>query len=409
MGNRKIRVLEVCAVDFTVKNLLLPLINRLMKEGYEVEICCTPGNESKKLEQLGYKFKYVYIDRKINLLSNLKSLIGLYRVMKDGKYDIVHVHTPLASALGRIAAKLARIPIIIYTAHGFYFHENMPKIEYKIFTTLEKILGKYFTDYIFVQSEEDYKTAKQLGIIEEDKISCISNGIDLEKFDPENVQIDTVAFKSVLGIPPEGKVITFIGRIVKEKGILDLLDVFIKLANDYKDIYLLIVGDVSSNERDIKTKERIKDILKDKNIGNRIIMAEYRDDIPEILKISDIFVLPSYREGLPRSIIEAMAMSKPVVTYNIRGCREEVVNGETGFLVSPGDLNGLYSSIKKILDNPELAKEFGSNGRRRAEELYDEQKVLEKELKIFRFLEAQRLGDNRNKSATKSLKEKEKI
>jgi len=139
MGNRKIRVLEVCAVDFTVKNLLLPLINRLMKEGYEVEICCTPGKESKKLEKLGYKFKYVYIDRKINLLSSLRSLVGLYRVMRDGKYDIVHVHTPLASALGRIAAKLAHIPIIIYTAHGFYFHENMPKLEYKIFTTLAHI------------------------------------------------------------------------------------------------------------------------------------------------------------------------------------------------------------------------------------------------------------------------------
>jgi len=394
MVNRKIKVLEVCAVDFTVKNLLLPLIDRLVQEGYEVEICCTPGKDSKKLEELGYKFKYVYIDRKINILSNLKSLIGLYRVMKDGKYDIVHVHTPLASALGRIAAKLAHIPIIIYTAHGFYFHENMPKLEYKIFTLLEKILGKYFTDYIFVQSEEDYKTAKQLGIIGEDKITCISNGIDLEKFNLENVRIDTGAFKSVLGIPPEGKVITFIGRLVKEKGILDLFDVFIKLAKDYNDIYLLIVGDVSPNERDTRTKERIEDILEDKNIGGRLIMAGYRDDIPEILKISDIFVLPSYREGLPRSIIEAMAMSKPVIATNIRGCREEVVDGITGFLVSPGDLNGLYSSIKKILDNPELARELGSNGRRRTEELYDEQKVIEKELKLFRFLEAQRLGDN---------------
>ena len=380
MGNRRIKILEVCAVDLTVKTLLLPLINKLMEEGYDVDICCTPGNESKKLEQLGYKFKYVRIDRKINPLSNFKSLIGLYRVIKSGKYDIVHTHTPSASILGRIAARLARVPIIVYTAHGFYFHENMSKFEYKFFTTLEKILGRYFTDYIFIQSEEDYRTAKQLRIIGENKMIYIGNGVDLEKFNIENVQIDTVSFKTALGIPPEGKVITFIGRLVKEKGIIDLIDAFVKLARDYRDVFLLIIGDVTTNERDDKTKEEIKEILENVNFKDRFIITGYREDIPELLKISDIFVLPSYREGLPRSIIEAMAMSKPVVTYNIRGCREEVINGETGILVSPGDIESLSSAILKLYKDPELRKRMGNNGRKRAEELYDERKVIEKEL-----------------------------
>jgi len=386
MEHRKLKVLEVCAVDFTVKTLLLPLINKLIKEGYEVYICCTPGKESKKIEQAGHTFKYVHIDRKVNPLSNFKSIVALYKVIKRGNYDIVHVHTPSASVLGRIAARLARVPIIVYTAHGFYFHENMSKFEYKFFTTLEKILGRYFTDYIFVQSEEDYKTAKQLKIIGESKIVCISNGVDLEKFNIENVQIDTASFKTALGIPPEGKVIIFIGRLVKEKGILDLLDAFVKLAKDYNDISLLIVGDVAPNERDNRTKEKIKNILEDKNVGGRIIITGYREDIPELLKISDIFVLPSYREGLPRSIIEAMAMSKPVVTYNIRGCREEVVDDETGILVPPGDIESLATAILKLYKNSELREKMGKNGRRRAEELYDERKVIEKELLILKKL-----------------------
>lgn len=397
MEYKKLKVLEVCAVDVTVKNLLLPLINRLIKDGYKVDVCCTPGKESVKLEKSGYTFKYVYIDRRINPLSNFKSLVGLYKVMKSGKYDIVHVHTPVAGVLGRIAAKLAHIPIIIYTAHGFYFHENMSNPLFNFFVGLERVLGRYFTDYIFTQSEEDYRTAKQLRIIEDNKITCIGNGIDLKKFNPENVLIDPTSFKAKLGIPPEGKIIAFVGRLIKEKGVLDLIDAFVKLEKDYNDVFLLMIGDMASNERDIRTKERIKNVLEDGNIGNKIVLTGYREDIAELLKISDIFVLPSYREGLPRSIIEAMAMNKPVVTYNVRGCREEVVDEVTGFIISLGNVDGVYHSIKKLLDNPDLINELGANGRRRAEELYDEQKVIGKEIELFKYLEVQKFGYNGSK------------
>jgi glycosyltransferase involved in cell wall biosynthesis len=374
------KILQVCAVDFTVKNLLLPIINKLKKEGFEVEIACSKGEEALKLEKQGHVFRFVKIDRKFSPISNLMSITGLFNIMKSGKYDLVHVHTPSASILARIAAKLARVPIVIYTAHGFYFHDNMSKFEYKFFTTLEKILGRYFTDYIFVQSEEDYRTAKQLRIIEENKITCISNGVDLEKFNIENVQIDTVSFKTALGIPPEGKVITFIGRLVKEKGIIDLIDAFAKLARDYRDVFLLIIGDVTTNERDNKTKEKIEEILENVNFKDRFIITGYREDIPEILEVSDIFILPSYREGMPRSIIEAMAMKLPVIATSIRGAREEVLDGETGFLVPVGNVKALGDAMLKLVRDSELRKSMGENGRMRVEKFFDESKVIEKEL-----------------------------
>lgn len=361
------KILQVSAVDYTVKNLFLPLIDRLKKEGFIVEIACSEGKESKELEKRGYVFKYVKIERKISPISNIKSIINLCKIMRDGKYDLVHVHTPSASILARIAAKLARVPIVIYTAHGFYFHDNMSKFEYKFFTTLEKILGRYFTDYIFTQSEEDYRTAKQLGIIEENEMICIGNGVNLEKFNVENVQIDTVSFKTALGIPPRGKVITFIGRLVKEKGIIDLINAFTKIARDYRDIFLLIIGDKATNERDNKTKEKIKEILENVDFKDRFIITGYREDIPELLKISDIFVLPSYREGLPRSIIEAMAMKLPVIATNIRGAREEVLDGETGFLVPVGNVEALADAILKLVRDSELRKSMGEKGRMRVE------------------------------------------
>jgi glycosyltransferase involved in cell wall biosynthesis len=379
------KILQVSAVDYTVKNLLLPLIDRLKKEGFIVEIACSEGKESKELEKRGYVFKYVKIERKISPISNIKSIINLYKIMRDGKYDVVHVHTPVAGVLGRIAAKLARIPVVIYTAHGFYFHENMSFLSYKLFATIEKIMGKYFTDYIFTQSQEDYKLALDLKIIDKDRIAWISNGVDLNKFNPENIKIDIKSYKENLGITVDSKVICFIGRLVEEKGILDLLEAFKYLIKDYSNLYLMIIGDASLDERDKETKQKIKSYLDDTKLRERIILTGFRNDIPELLKISDIFVLPSYREGMPRSIIEAMAMGKPVVATNIRGCREEVVDEETGFLVSVNSPKEIYEAIKRLIDN-ELIAEMGAKGRKRAIELYDEEKVLEKQVNIIKSL-----------------------
>ena len=380
---RKIKILEVCAIDFTLKKMLLPLIDALISEGYRVEISCTPGRYSKELEKKGYSFRYVYIDRKINLLSNIKSIVELYHIMKENKYDIVHAHTPSAGVLARIAAKLSHIPIIIYTAHGFYFHENMNKLKYAFFSNLEKILGRYFTNYMFVQSKEDYFTAIRLKIIEKDRLTYIGNGINLEKFNPDRIRINKREFKSTLGIQPDAKVMTFVGRLVKEKGIIDILKSFRQIFENYKDISLLIVGDIVKNERDVETKKIIEEMLRNQEFKSRCIITGYREDIPEILKISDIFVLPSYREGLPRSIIEAMAMGLPVVTYNIRGCREEIVDGVTGIIVPPGNIKALTNAILTLYKNPELRNTMGKRGRERAKKLYNEKKVIKKQISII--------------------------
>lgn len=380
------KILEVCAIDTTVKKLLLPLINKLEEEGYVVEIVCSRGKEAEALEKKGYVFRFVNIERKINPISNIKSIIELYRIIKKGKYNIVHVHTSVASVLARIAAKLAGVPIIIYTAHGFYFHDNMYKIIYKIFVIIEKIMGRLFTDYIFTQSCEDYKNAIKFGIIDKYKIDCIGNGVDIEKFNFEKINIDIGKYKKNLGLPVDSRVLCFIGRLVKEKGILDLLASFEKLFKDYNNIYLIIIGDVSLKERDLSTKQEINVFVQNNKLKNHILLTGRRDDIPELLKISDIFILPSYREGMPRSIIEAMAMGKPVITTNIRGCREEVIDGKTGFLVNVNAPEEIYRAVKEMLHNSDLIKRFGINGRKRAEKLFNEEKVLEKELELINSL-----------------------
>ncbi len=380
------KILELCAVDMTVKYLLLPLIDELAKEGYEVEIACSRGEETEVLEKKGYVFKFVNIDRKVSLFPNIKSIVEIYKIIRKGKYDIVHVHTPAASVLGRIAAKLAGVPLILYTAHGFYFHEGMSRAKYNTILKIEKYLAKYFTDFIFTQSEEDRKTALENHFIDENKILTIGNGVDTQgSFNPLNMGKDKIdKIYKEFNIERNRKIITFVGRLVKEKGVIDLLEAFnnINLNNETK-IKLLIVGDIEQSERD---RDTVKELEKYKDNPN-VIFTGHREDINSILYITDVFCLPSYREGMPRSIIEAMAMECAVVATDIRGSKEEVVDEKTGFLVPVNSIRMLSDKIKKLIEDEKLLKKMKNAGRRRAEKLFNEEKILKKQLKVFsRFL-----------------------
>ncbi|MCX7747153.1 MAG: glycosyltransferase family 4 protein [Clostridia bacterium] len=382
--HKRVKILQVCAIDETVKSLLMPLIDRLAKDGFDVFSCCSKGKNSDELRKKGYKIENIEIARSISPVSNIKSIIRLYKYMKKEKFDVVHVHTPIAALLGRIAAWLAKVPVVIYTAHGFYFHELMKPLTYRTFVNIEKFAGKLLTDYIMTQSEEDRQTAIKEGISKSENILTIGNGVDVTgRFNPQNIDKTVAETKrKELGIGDADKVISFIGRMVEEKGIFELVKAFdgIKGKENYK---LLLIGDRFTFERDTGTFEKLNQIL----TGNKnIIMAGRRTDIEYLLYISDLFILPSYREGMPRSIIEAMSLGKPVIATNIRGCREEVVDRETGFLVEVKSAESIREKILRILDNPEKASEMGVKARKRAEELFDEEKVLDKEIEVINRL-----------------------
>jgi len=378
--DRKIKVLQVVNTDYFLKSMVKPLVDRLIEEGYEVHVICQPGLYIKDFIRKGYKINLVRINRKISPIFNLISLYQIYKFIKKERPDLVHVHTPMAAAIGRVAAKLAKVPVIIYTAHGFYFHENMPLWKKKFYVGIEKLLGKYFTDMVLTQSKEDMLTAKKEKIIGNDSIICVGNGIDVRKFRGVS---SNKKLKNSFRFNDSNKVICFVGKILKEKGVLDLISAMRIVVGEVPESRLLIVGDVLESDRDKKTIKKVKKLVKKNNLEKNIVFTGFREDIPRILSMTDVFVLPSHREGMPRSILEAMASGKPIVATNIRGCREEVVDGVTGLLIPVKDQEALAKSIIKILTNRELAVKMGEEGRKRVIKEFDEKNVLDKQMEIY--------------------------
>ncbi|MGG3449093.1 glycosyltransferase family 4 protein [Domibacillus aminovorans] len=375
------KILQICAIDLSVDALLKPLILRSMYEGYEVHNACTDTGRFERLRQEGLTMIDIKIDREISPLKNIKSIIHLYKLMKKEKYDIVHVHTPIAALLGRIAAKLAGVENIIYTAHGFYFHDEMSAKQYTLFYNIEKYAAHFMTDWLLLQSKEDYELALKDRFVSEERTIHLSNGVNItNKFNMKLYSSKRLAdLRQMLQIEENDFVFAFIGRLVKEKGVFELLEAFSKLAEEQKNVKLLMIGGLLESERDQDSYQKLESYLE----NDQILPLGFRKDIPDLLAISDTFILPSYREGLPRSIIEAMAMKKPIIATNIRGCREEVFDNINGYLIEKEKVEPLYEAMRKLSIEPQLATKMGIESRRLAEELFDEEKVLEKQQQLF--------------------------
>lgn len=389
-----LRVLQLCAVDFTVKHFLRPLIHFLENKGFEVTTACSEGSYFPELQKEGLRLVPIPIARSMNLFSHIRSTYILYKYLRKNHYDIIHVHTPIASLIGRAAARLAGVPIRIYTAHGFYFHDEMPRFKRAFHVNLER-LGARWGDYIFTQSEEDRQTAIAEKISPPERIKTIGNGIDARHFDPAQIpQGTTVRYRAEFGIPDGAPIIGIIGRIVREKGYFEFAEAAAQILKEYPKTHFLCIGETLKSDHDA-TGAELHQRIADLRLAGRIHFAGLRSDIRELLSIMTIYTLPSYREGMPRSILEAMAMERPVVATNIRGCREEIVEGQTGHLVPPRDADALAQAILSLLREPSKAAAMGRSGRSRILELFTEEKVLERQYEVYQELISRKLKGNR--------------
>ena len=379
-GRSRLRVLEVATVDYVALFLLLPLVDRLIAEGFEVEIACNEGQYSRQLKARGYQITYLDLSRRLSPWHNLRDMWRLYRLARRGRYDVVHVHTPITAVIGRIAARLARVRMIVYTAHGFPFHEGMRWPFRWAAILLERVLSRWFTHLVLTQSKEDYELALSRRIIPPQKLRWIGNGVSLQLYSPKG---SGDGARREFGLPENAKVVGFIGRLVAEKGVIELFEAMRIVVRAVPEAHLLVVGDALPSDRDRQTKGIAVEMASQAELAGRVTFLGLLDDVHRVLQAVNVVTLPSYREGFPRSIIEAMAAGKPVVATNIRGCREATVHEETGFLVPVGDVQALANRLLTLLGDDTLAKGMGTKARARAVELFDEEQVLQREMEAL--------------------------
>ena len=381
------KILHICAIGDTAEGLLLPQIKYFLSQKFEVGIACSPGKAVEKLQKNGYTVYAVKINRKISLVSNLKSIYHLVKVIRQNQYDLVHVHTPIAAVLGRIAAKIAGVKQIVYTSHGLPFHDLSTPTQYYFYFIVEKLTA-LITDLILSQNYEDISTAKKLGLCPPEKLAYLGNGIDIYRFHRERLNpIHQSELRQSLGIPTTANLIVgTIGRLTRKKGGGYLIEATAKLVDKFPNLHILIIGgQLSSDPEPFQTEL----IAKIRNLGieNHVTLTGKRQDIPEVLGLLDVFTLPTFtHEGLPRSILEAMAMGLPVVTTDIRGCREAVLQEKTGLIVPSQDSDKLAEALAIMLSNPELRQAYGNEGRRRVTTEYNEDFVFERLTKYYQEL-----------------------
>ena len=332
------KVLYVTTVSRTINAFLTPHIEMLLENGYQVHCACSIDKPvSRELQGKGVKIFEVPFSRNPLGIGNIKAFMKLDELQRSNDYDIVHVHTPIAAIYGRLL-KL-RYPNLrtIYTAHGYHFLKGGSKLGWFLYYPIEKIMAK-FTDVIININKEDYDITK-------DKLKpkkcCLLNGVglDLGKYKKLNDK-EVLEKRKELGLNENDFVILMIAEINKNKNHIQVINAMEILKKNYSNIKLICIGDGNM-------MDSLKEEIAAKNLSNNIFMLGYREDVNELINISDVGVLMSYREGLPRNIMEFMACGRKVIATDIRGCRDLVCNESVGTLVEVGDYESTAKAIEK--------------------------------------------------------------
>lgn len=343
-----------------------------LKEKFDISLISSDGEllhaiaESEKVN-----FHILNVKREISLFNDIISLISFVKLFYREKPSFIHCNTPKASFLALFAGYLCSVPKRLYFIHGLRY-QGATGFKRKLLMFMEKLSCFFATDIIAVSNGVKDTLQKEINI---KKISVIgsgsSNGIDTKKFNVK--KYDLSLLKESLKIKEEDYVFGFVGRLVKDKGINELVEVFDELNNKYKNIKLLLVGPYEDELDPLRSSTK-KEIELNKNI----LPVGFQGDIKPFLAIMNLFVFPSYREGFGMVLMEAGAMQLPSISSDIIGCNEVVINGETGILIPPKDKKKLYEKMEYSILNKLEMKKKGMNAEKSIKERFEQIDVWNK-------------------------------
>lgn len=355
------RLLIAAGVPSTLKAFLLPYAEHYRARGWEVHAAANGAAADPRIEAAFDEVHDVPWTRRPYDPVNLTVAARRIRtVVREGHFDLVHVHDPVAAFVARFALRRVRASLgtnVIYTAHGFHFFAGNAPWRNLLYRSVEALAARW-TDHLIVINDEDHRAADRLPVA--GGVSYMPGiGIDTTRYDA--ARIDDEAVRQVrddLGLVDGQRILLMVAELNpgKRHG-----DAVAALARSGRDDVVLVCAGVGP------LKEAIRDQAARLGVGERVLLLGFRDDIEALLRASFAMVLPSEREGLPRCLMEASSMERPVIATRIRGVTELVEDGATGHLVEVGDVDGLASAIRELASDPGTAEAMGRRGRVRME------------------------------------------
>jgi glycosyltransferase involved in cell wall biosynthesis/ribosomal protein S18 acetylase RimI-like enzyme len=367
-----IRVAHLTTVDLTQRFLLLGQLRRLLQEGFEVSAISAPGPWVRDLEAEGIRhIAWPHATRAWSPVSDARAFGELVGILRRERFHVLHTHNPKPGILGRVAGRLTGVPCVVNTVHGLYATRDDRAARRVPVVALERMAAR-FSDLELYQSEEDLVWARDIGLVGEDKGVLLGNGTDLDWFDPEAVPAKRrAAIRRSLGIQEGALVVGTAGRLVAEKGYREFFAAARRVRADMREVAFLVVGGSDPDKADAIPAEEVERARED------VVFTGWREDVRDLLAVMDVFVLASWREGVPRSAIEAAAMGRPLVLTDIRGCREVGRHGREALLVPTRDSERLAMALIHLLRDNALRAQLGKAARERAIARFDERKVVE--------------------------------
>lgn len=312
--------------------------------------------------------------RQVDPLRDVKALARMVGLLREWNPDVVHTHSSKAGILGRWAAHLAGVPVVLHTVHGFGFHPEQGRVRSWCFRRLETATSRVTSRFLAV-SRANLEAGIALGVFDRGKVSLVRSGIDLSAF---RNGASPGGLRDSLGIPPGVPVAGMVACLKPQKAPLDWVRAASLVLQRVPPAHFVLVGDG-------ELRQAVEEEIDRRGLSGRFHLLGWRRDLPSILKNFSVLVLTSLWEGLPRVIPEAMAAGLPVVATNVDGTPEVVRDGETGYLVAPHDLDAVADRVCRLLLDPDGARRMGATARTRVEE-FDIDAMVRRQEEVYRDL-----------------------
>jgi len=373
------KVVHLANIDIGLRVHVRNQMVYLRELGYEVHGVTPPGRwitrDGPTADGIPVKL-VTYTSSARTPIRDARALVDLVRHFRAQRFDIVHTHGLKPGLLGRLAARLARVPVVVHTIHGLFFYEGMSARQRRGWALVERI-GMKLGDYALSQNREDLEVAVAMGLCRPERIGYLGNGVDLSLFDPHAIDPQAVAeLRRQCGVAPGEQVVCIAGRFLVEKGYREFFQAARRLREWRRDVHFWAVGAEQPGRAGSLAGQRDPAVAEAMQFVRFLGM---RPDMPDVLAAADVFVLPSHgREGIPRVLMEAAALGRPIVTTDVRGCREVVQHGVTGLLVSARRPEELALSILHLIRYREEAARLGARAAEFARRHFDEKQYCKK-------------------------------